>query len=91
MKLEDCPDKKGIKEVFPYWDEETKKCLWTEDYVIPDPKLASLLVEGSSIIKAVEMYLDAFLAQRPPDIKENTLEWQNHLFGLVSTIAELRS
>ena len=36
------------------------------------------------------MFLDVCLKSRPASIETNTLQWQNHLFGLVAAIAELK-
>ena len=46
---------------------------------------------GSSITDAVDLFIEDCLKQRPSHIEQDTLEWQNHLFALVSSIAELRS
>lgn len=43
IKLENCGEKGGVKEMFPYWDEETQTAKWTEDFVAPSDKLVSLL------------------------------------------------
>ena len=90
IQLEDCAEKRRVLEMFLYWDSETHSCKWTSDIVPPDDKLAPLLT-GPSIVGAIDYFIDECLKQRPSHVQQDTLVWQNHLFALVSAIAELRS
>ncbi|TNV78477.1 hypothetical protein FGO68_gene9480 [Halteria grandinella] len=88
VQPQDC-ESGGVKESFPFWDDEKQACQWTNDFVAPDPALMGLLLEGKPIIPAFKHYYKQL--KRPDHIDEDSINWQNHLFGLASLIAELKS
>jgi hypothetical protein len=82
----------SVKEIIPYWDKETSKCLWTDEQVKPDDKLAHLLTTGDSIMPAVEYFIEDVLESRPKEVcTEESLEWHNHIFALCALIAEMKA